>query len=143
MGLLQQAGVQWPDPHVPLGSEVQFGNRGQRFPGAQSTGGPGEGAREQAVIPTHSLDLHNLPPTAQRVEGSQRELEPKLDVNPSFDTEFLTVCVLQSHWPSFCHFICPLDLFPDRGSKLRLLHWQADSSSLVHQGSPDLAFLIL
>lgn len=84
VGLLQQAAVQWPDPHVPLGSEVQFGNRGQRFPGAQSTGGPGEGARGQAVISTHSLDPHNLPPIAQRVEGTQRELEPKLNVNPYF-----------------------------------------------------------
>ena len=84
VGLLQQAGVQWPDPHVPLGSEVQLGNRGQRFPGAQSTGGPAEGSREQAVIPTDSLDPRNLPSTAQRVEGSQREPEPKLDLNPSF-----------------------------------------------------------
>ena len=40
-----------------------------------------------------------------------------------------------------CFLAC--GIFPDRGSKLRLLHWQADSSPLVHQGSPDLAFLII
>ena len=28
------------------------------------------------------------------------------------------------------------DLFPDQGSNLCLLHWQADSLPLSHQGSP-------
>ena len=96
VGLLQQAGVQWPDTHVPLGSEVQLGNRGQRFPGAQSTGGPAEGSREQALIPTDSLDPRNLPSAAQRVEGSQREPEPKLDLNPSF-RHLIPHCLYSSH----------------------------------------------
>lgn len=32
------------------------------------------------------LTPRNLPSTAERVEGSQREPEPKLDLNPSLDT---------------------------------------------------------
>ena len=31
-------------------------------------------------------------------------------------------------------------IFPDRGSNLCLLHWQADSSPLSHQGSPVAVF---
>ena len=40
-----------------------------------------------------------------------------------------------------CFVAC--GIFPEWGSRLHLLHWQADSSPLVHQGSPDLAFLII
>ena len=37
-----------------------------------------------------------------------------------------------------CHF--PLQgIFPTQGLNLRLLHWQADSLLLSHQGSPDVA----
>ena len=42
--LLQEAGMQWPDTHIPLSTQVQLGERGQRFPRAQSTGRPEEGA---------------------------------------------------------------------------------------------------
>ena len=33
-------------------------------------------------------------------------------------------------------------IFPDQGSKLCPLHWQADSQPLRHQGSPKLRFLM-
>ena len=32
-------------------------------------------------------------------------------------------------------------IFPDQGLNLHLLHWQADSSPLSHQGSPSVSFL--
>ena len=34
-----------------------------------------------------------------------------------------------------CHFLLQ-GVFPIQGSNMRLLHWQADSLSLCHQGSP-------
>ena len=34
-------------------------------------------------------------------------------------------------------------IFPDQGSNPRLLHWQADSFQLSHQGSPVKLFLIV
>ena len=34
-----------------------------------------------------------------------------------------------------CHFLLQ-GIFPIQGSNMRLLHWQADSLSLCHQGSP-------
>ena len=41
-------------------------------------------------------------------------------------------------------FSCPAacGIFPDQGSNLCLLHWQADSLPLSHQGSPVLLFNI-
>ena len=33
-----------------------------------------------------------------------------------------------------CHFLLQ-GIFPTQGSNLRLLHWQADSLRLIHQGS--------
>lgn len=35
--------MQWPNPHIPLGTQVQLRECGQRFPRAQSTGGSGAG----------------------------------------------------------------------------------------------------
>lgn len=52
VGLPQEAGVQRPDPHVPLGTQVQLGECGQRFPRAESTGGSkGEQWRKQSFPP--------------------------------------------------------------------------------------------
>ena len=36
---------------------------------------------------------------------------------------------------------CPTAIFPDHGSNLCLLQWQADSQPLDHQGSPTVAML--
>ena len=38
--------------------------------------------------------------------------------------------------------LCGSGVFPDQGSNLRLLHWQADSLPLSHQGSPILLIFI-
>ena len=38
-----------------------------------------------------------------------------------------------------CHFLLQ-GIFPTQGLNLCLLHWQADSLPLSHQGSPDLTF---
>ena len=46
--------------------------------------------------------------------------------------------VVVAHGPS-CSAAC--GIFPDRGSNLCPLHWQADSQPLRHQGSPCLSFL--
>ena len=43
-------------------------------------------------------------------------------------------------WGFSCSIAC--GIFPDQGSKLCLLHWQADSSPLLHQGSSTIDFLI-
>ena len=42
--------------------------------------------------------------------------------------------VIVAHRPS-CSAAC--GIFPDQGSNLRPLHWQADSQPLCHQGSPE------
>ena len=42
--------------------------------------------------------------------------------------------VIVAHGPS-CSAAC--GIFPDQGSNLCALHWQADSQPLRHQGSPD------
>ena len=34
-------------------------------------------------------------------------------------------------------------IFPDQGSNPCLLHWQADSQPLRHQGSPDFFFFLV
>ena len=39
-----------------------------------------------------------------------------------------------------CHFQGIWEIFPTQGLNLCLLHWQADSLPLSHQGSPDLTF---
>ena len=44
-----------------------------------------------------------------------------------------TGSVVVAHGPS-CSTAC--GIFPDQGSNLRPLHWQADSQPLCHQGSP-------
>ena len=44
-----------------------------------------------------------------------------------------TGSVVVAHGPS-CSVAC--GIFPDQGSNLRPLHWQADSQPLRHQGSP-------
>ena len=46
--------------------------------------------------------------------------------------------VIVAHGPS-CSAAC--GIFPDQGSNLCPLHWQADSQPLCHQGSPGCAFL--
>ena len=46
--------------------------------------------------------------------------------------------VVVAHGPS-CPPAC--GIFPDQGSNLRLLHWQADSQPLRHQGSPESMLL--
>ena len=46
--------------------------------------------------------------------------------------------VIVAHWPS-CSEAC--GIFPDQGSNLCPLHWQADSQPLRHQGSPIVAVL--
>ena len=46
--------------------------------------------------------------------------------------------VIVAHGPS-CSAAC--GIFPDQGSNLRPLHWQADSQPLRHQGSPAGGFL--
>lgn len=74
--------------------------RGPRFPGAQSTGA----WRRRTWASCHSYSL--MTPTTCPLQPKwkeQRELEPKLNVNPSFDTEFLTVCTPVTL--AFCHFI--------------------------------------
>ena len=43
-----------------------------------------------------------------------------------------------AHGPS-CSVAC--GIFPDQGSNPCLLHWQADSQPLCHQGSPIACFL--
>ena len=49
--------------------------------------------------------------------------------------------VVVAHGPS-CSAVC--GIFPDQGSNLCPLHWQADSQPLRHQGSPcDSALLIV
>ena len=45
--------------------------------------------------------------------------------------------VVVAHGPS-CSVAC--GIFPDQGSNLCPLHWQADSQPLCHQGSPHCAF---
>ena len=45
-----------------------------------------------------------------------------------------------AHGPS-CSAAC--GIFPDQGSNLCLLHWQADSQPLRHQGSPLSLFLCI
>ena len=47
--------------------------------------------------------------------------------------------VIVAHGPS-CSVAC--GIFPDQGSNLCPLHWQADSQPLRHQGSPGSDFLI-
>ena len=47
--------------------------------------------------------------------------------------------VIVAHGPS-CSAAC--GIFPDQGSNLCPLHWQADSQPLHHQGSPELTFLM-
>ena len=47
--------------------------------------------------------------------------------------------VVVAHRPS-CSATC--GIFPDRGSNLCPLHWQADSQPPRHQGSPFLLFLL-
>ena len=47
--------------------------------------------------------------------------------------------VVVAHRPS-CSVAC--GIFPDQGSNPCLLHWQADSQPLRHQGSPPDCFLI-
>ena len=47
--------------------------------------------------------------------------------------------VVVAHGPS-CSAAC--GIFPDQGSNLCPLHWQADSQPLCHQGSPLKPFLI-
>ena len=44
--------------------------------------------------------------------------------------------VVVAHGPS-CSAAC--GIFPDQGSNLCSLHWQADSQPLCHQGSPQLS----
>ena len=46
--------------------------------------------------------------------------------------------VVVAHAPS-CSAAC--GIFPDQGSNLCPLHWQADSQPLCHQGSPIFSFL--
>ena len=46
--------------------------------------------------------------------------------------------VVVAHGPS-CSAAC--GIFPDQGSNPCLLHWQADSQPLRHQGSPIFSFL--
>ena len=50
-----------------------------------------------------------------------------------------TSLVIVAHGPS-CPMAC--GIFPDQGSNLCPLHWQADSHPLCHQGSPVGRFLI-
>ena len=47
--------------------------------------------------------------------------------------------VVVAHGPS-CSVAC--GIFPDQGSNLCPLHWQADSQPLHHQGSPDLHYCL-
>lgn len=67
--------MQGPDPHIPLSTQVQLGECGQRFPRAQSTEGSGEGAIEQVVILPSSPPTHPLSP-----EG-WREVRMNLNLN--------------------------------------------------------------
>ena len=46
--------------------------------------------------------------------------------------------VIVAHGPS-CSAAC--GIFPDQGSNLCPLHWQADSQPLRHQGSPEVCIL--
>ena len=46
--------------------------------------------------------------------------------------------VIVAHGPS-CSVAC--GIFPDQGSNPCLLHWQADSQPLRHQGSPSFFFM--
>ena len=46
--------------------------------------------------------------------------------------------VVVAHGPS-CSAAC--GIFPDQGSNLCPLHWQADSQALRHQGSPNITFI--
>ena len=48
-----------------------------------------------------------------------------------------TGSVVVAHGPS-CSVAC--GIFPDQGSNLCPLHWQADSQPLCHQGSPQVLF---
>ena len=48
--------------------------------------------------------------------------------------------VIVAHGPS-CSAAC--GIFPDQGSNLCPLHWQADSQPLCHQGSPKTILYIL
>ena len=48
-----------------------------------------------------------------------------------------TGSVVVAHGPS-CSAAC--GIFPDQGSNLCPLHWQADSQPLHHQGSPKIIF---
>ena len=48
--------------------------------------------------------------------------------------------VVVAHRPS-CSMAC--EIFPDQGSNLCPLHWQADSQPLRHQGSPGIWFLFI
>ena len=43
--------------------------------------------------------------------------------------------VVVAHGPS-CSVVC--GIFPDQGSNLCSLHWQADSQPLLHQGNPNM-----
>ena len=47
--------------------------------------------------------------------------------------------VVVAHGPS-CSVAC--GIFPDQGSNLCSLHWQADSQPLCHQGSPKLHYIL-
>ena len=43
----------------------------------------------------------------------------------------------QTQWSQYAGLVSlPCGIFPDQGLNLCLLHWQADSSPLSHQGSP-------
>ena len=46
--------------------------------------------------------------------------------------------VVVAHGPSCC---AACGIFPDQGSNPCLLHWQADSQPLHHQGSPVLVII--
>ena len=47
--------------------------------------------------------------------------------------------VIVAHGPS-CSAVC--GIFPDQGSNLWPLHWQADSQPLCHQGNPPILILL-
>lgn len=74
--LLQQAGVQWPDAHVPLGAQVQLREGGQRFPRAQSTGGSGR-------VPVNKLSFLCPPPYTSSLQ-SEGWKEARKDLNQNW-----------------------------------------------------------
>ena len=88
-----------------------------------------------SLVAVHLLLLAVAPPVAEhRLQGTQTSVAVACGLSSCASTGSVAV----AHRPS-----CSVTrgIFPDQGSNQCLLHWQADSLPLSHQGSPPQRFL--